>query len=72
MLFRSTMANVVQRQWEEHSGVEGQGSGGASSQGTDDNGDSSPLDLEALAEDVFPYVKRILEIESNRISGNFR
>ena len=68
----TTMANVVQRQWEEHSGVEGQGSGGASSQGTDDNGDSSPLDLEALAEDVFPYVKRILEIESNRISGNFR
>lgn len=65
-------ANVVQRQWEEHSGVERQGSGGASSQGSEDDGNSSSLDLEALAEDVFPYVKRILEIESNRISGNFR
>ena len=64
--------NVVQRQWEEHSGVEGQGSGGASSQRADGNGEDSPLDLEALAEDVFPYVKRILEIESNRISGSLR
>ena len=64
-------ANIVQRQWEEHTGVEGQGSGGAS-QGAEDNGEDSSLDLEALAEDVFPYVKRILEIESDRISGKFR
>ena len=64
--------NIVQRQWEEHTGVEGQSSGGASSQAAGDDREDSSLDLEALAEDVFPFVKRILEIEMDRGSGKFR
>lgn len=67
-----TVANIVQRQWEEHTGVERQGSGAGSSQTGGGEGGGSALDLEALAEDVFPFVKRIFEIEVNRGSGKFR
>ncbi len=44
----------------------------------DDTSDAQPLpeaapqDLNQLAEDVLPFVKRILEIESERIPGNWR
>jgi hypothetical protein len=63
-------ANVVQRKWEEHSDIESQGVA-SSSEGAEE-GDSGIQDLATLAEDVFPYVKRILEIEANRSSGSFR
>ena len=68
----TAVTNIVQRQWEEHTGVEGQSSGGASSHADGDDHQSSSLDLEALAEDVIPFVKRILEIEMDRGSGKFR
>jgi hypothetical protein len=64
--------NVVQRLWEEHN-ESGSGSGGGSSapeQGGSDGGDA--LDLDKIAEQVFPIVKRLIEIESERSSGYLR
>jgi hypothetical protein len=63
-------SNVVQRMWEEHQGLDSQSSSEGSDQSTDEPG--SQQDLEVLAENVFPYIKRILEIEANRSSRNLR
>ncbi len=64
-------SNVVQRLWEEHS-ESGSGSGGGSSAPRDDSGGASLFDLDKLAEEVFPIVKRLIEIESERSSGYLR
>ena len=45
---------------------------GGSSGGTDAGASSDSPDLKKLAEDVFPLVKRLLEIETDRISGHLR
>ncbi|PKN93782.1 MAG: hypothetical protein CVU44_08175 [Chloroflexi bacterium HGW-Chloroflexi-6] len=65
-------SNVVQRLWEEHSDS-GSGSGGGSgapAQGGSGGGDA--LDLDKIAEQVLPIVKRLIEIESERSSGYLR
>jgi hypothetical protein len=65
--------NVIQRMWPEHQGIsgnqDGQGSGGPGSQ---EESQGAAIDLEQLAEDVLPYIKRLIEIESDRIAGRFR
>jgi hypothetical protein len=57
--------NTIQRTWEGHTPPAQSSSGGS----TQDNDRSESTDLQALAENVFPYVKRILEIEADRSSG---
>lgn len=69
----SKASNVVQRLWEEHRELHGQEVGSSSSSQKSDRsseGGQGAFDLEALAEDVFPYVKRFLEIEANRSSSD--
>jgi hypothetical protein len=60
--------NTIQRAWEGHSPPSQKSSGKSAG----DNGRSESTDLESLAENVFPYVKRILEIEANRSSNKLR
>jgi hypothetical protein len=69
---QSKASNVVQRLWEEHKELRGRrvGSQSSSQQSDRSEAEQSVFDLEALAEDVFPYVKRILEIEANRSSSD--
>jgi hypothetical protein len=71
---RSAPGNVVQRLWDEHSPPSSASS--SPSSGTSDDSDSSGgqagVDLDQLAEDVLPIVKRLIEIESERSSGYLR
>ena len=60
--------NTIQRNWEGHSGS----SQNASEKSGESQDRSESTDLETLAENVFPYVKRILEIEAERSSGKLR
>jgi hypothetical protein len=60
--------NIIQRTWEGHTPPSQSSSGNS---GGDKSGSESK-GLESLAEDVFPYVKRILEIEADRSSGKLR
>lgn len=57
--------STIQREWEGHTPPSQSSSGGSK----DSNKSSASSQLESLAEDVFPYVKRILEIEADRSSG---
>jgi len=52
-------------------GLGGGGGGKSEEKGGGSGGGNSP-DLEKLAEDVFPLIKRLLEIEKDRISGLLR
>jgi hypothetical protein len=54
--------NVVQRVWEEHGEVQ-HGQAPSSKPGSPDGN--------ALAEKILPFVKRLLEIESERTGGRF-
>jgi hypothetical protein len=59
---------VVQRRWDEHSGPDSVSSSGSErSQETE----QTPVDLDQLASDVLPLIKRLLEIEFERSSGGF-
>jgi hypothetical protein len=70
---RSTAGNVVQRLWDEHSPPSSASSNPSSgTSGDQDSGGQPALDLDKLAEDVFPIVKRLIEIESERSSGYLR
>ena len=60
--------NTIQRAWEGHTGP----SQNTSEESEGSNNRAESTDLQALAENVFPYVKRILEIESERSSGKLR
>jgi hypothetical protein len=59
---------VVQRRWEEHSGP---GSVSTSASERDQVTEQTPVDLDQLASDVLPLIKRLLEIELERTSGGF-
>lgn len=60
-------SNVIQRLWEEHTGGQSQGGdSGGSAESSSPGEQIGGLDLEILAEEVYPYVKRIIEIEANR------
>jgi hypothetical protein len=60
--------NTIQRTWEGHTGP----SQNTSQKSGESKARSESTDLESLAENVFPYVKRILEIEAERSSGKLR
>lgn len=60
--------NTIQRTWEGHTPPSPHSSG----ESAEDTGRSESTDLQALAENVFPFVKRILEIEADRSSGKLR
>ena len=62
--------NTIQRTWEGHSPPSSQSSSAGTSTGESDNQES--INLENLAQDVLPYIKRILEIEAERSSGKLR
>lgn len=65
-------SNVVQRLWEGHSPPASQ-SGGSTGSAEESGAESGAgLDLDTLAEQVFPIVKRLIEIESERSSGYLR
>jgi hypothetical protein len=63
--------NTIQRLWEEHS-APASASGRAASAGTPAQSPETALDLDRLAEEVLPLVKRLIEIESERSSGYLR
>jgi hypothetical protein len=65
---QSAKGGVVQRRWEEHSGVEASSRIQSASQ---PSLEVEPVDLDQLASDVLPLVKRLLEIEIERSSGSF-
>lgn len=65
-------SNVVQRLWEEHSDSGSGSGGGSSAPGQGGSGGGDALDLDKIAEEVFPIVKRLIEIESERSSGYLR
>lgn len=68
----SAASNVVQRLWEGHSPPASQ-SGGSTGSASESGAESGAgLDLDKLAEQVFPIVKRLIEIESERSSGYLR
>jgi hypothetical protein len=68
----SAASNVVQRLWEGHSPPASQ-SGGSTGSAVESSAESGAgLDLDTLAEQVFPIVKRLIEIESERSSGYLR
>lgn len=68
----SAASNVVQRLWEGHSPPASQ-SGGSTGSAAESGAESGAgLDLDTLAEQVFPIVKRLIEIESERSSGYLR
>jgi hypothetical protein len=70
---RSAAGNVVQRLWDEHSPPSSATSSPSSGTSGDQDSDGQPdFDLDKLAEDVFPIVKRLIEIESERSSGYLR
>jgi hypothetical protein len=69
---KTTAKNVVQRLWDEHSppaSASGQGSNAASDESSQTG---SGLDLDKIAEEVLPIVKRLIEIESERSAGYLR
>lgn len=65
-------ANVVQRMWDEHEELRSAGGESSPGQSGAQSAPAASTDLRALAEDVFPYVKRILENEAHRSSGHLR
>jgi hypothetical protein len=69
---KTTAKNVVQRLWDEHSppaSASGHGSNAASDESSQTG---SGLDLDKIAEEVLPIVKRLIEIESERSAGYLR
>lgn len=68
----ANVRNTIQRRWPEHpepgDHTVSSGAGGAS--GGEQTGASAP-NLDQLAEDVFPYIKRLIENESDRLSSRF-
>jgi len=68
----SVASNVVQRLWEGHSPPASQSGGSTGSVEESGAESGAGLDLDTLAEQVFPIVKRLIEIESERSSGYLR
>ncbi len=67
-------ANVIQRKWPENEGGAAPSTGGGGGAAPADSGGAGAAagtDLAQLAEDVFPYVKRLIEIESDRLATRF-
>jgi hypothetical protein len=70
----ASVKNVIQRKWPENEGVTGPTTAGGGSQASERSSSASsapPIDLAYLAEEVFPYLKRLIEIESDRLSSRF-
>jgi len=70
---KASVQNVIQRKWPENEGGPSSdilGNEPAAEQSSVEQAQPE-LDLARLAEDVFPYVKRLIEIESDRISSRF-
>jgi hypothetical protein len=65
---KTKAGGVVQRRWEEHSDPQ---SGSSSGSDRAQEAEQQPVDLDRLANDIFPLVKRLLEIELERSSGSF-
>jgi hypothetical protein len=65
---KTKAGGVVQRRWEEHSDPQ---SGSSSGSDRAQEIEQQPVDLDQLANDIFPLVKRLLEIELERSSGSF-
>jgi hypothetical protein len=66
---KSALGGVVQRRWEEHSGP--QSASSSSNGGSDQAPEQQSLDLDQLANDILPLVKRLLDIELERSSGGY-
>ncbi|MFO7583564.1 MAG: hypothetical protein R6W69_02455 [Anaerolineales bacterium] len=69
---KTVRQNVVQRLWDEHSppaSASGKGSNAGSGESSQAG---SALDLDKIAEEVLPIVKRLIEIESERSAGYLR
>jgi hypothetical protein len=71
---KTTAKNVVQRLWDDHSPpASAQGQGSRSNTASDESSQTgSGLDLDKIAEEVLPIVKRLIEIESERSAGYLR
>ena len=69
-----SVQNVIQRKWPENEGgsASGDSDGGQAAESSSAGQAQPGFDLAQLAEDVFPYVKRLIEIESDRVSSRFR
>ncbi len=70
----SPVRNTIQRnKWPEHDGLPGGQVGPASvNPQAEDESQQIEIDLAQLADDVFPYIKRLIEQESDRIASRFR
>jgi hypothetical protein len=69
---KTVRQNVVQRLWDKHSppaSTSGKGSNAGSGESSQAG---SALDLDKIAEEVLPIVKRLIEIESERSAGYLR
>jgi hypothetical protein len=65
---KTSRAGVVQRRWDEHSGPDAVARSGSERQ---EETQQLPVDLDQVASDVLPLVKRLLDIELERLSGGF-
>ncbi|MEI7848470.1 MAG: hypothetical protein WCK35_21900 [Chloroflexota bacterium] len=70
----NAVQNTIQRKkWPEHEGLGGSGVGSSPGPAqAEDSTQQAEIDLEQLADDVLPYIKRLIEQESDRISSRFR
>jgi hypothetical protein len=65
---KTSRAGIVQRRWDEHSGPDAVARSGSERQ---EETQQLPVDLDQVASDVLPLVKRLLDIELERLSGGF-
>jgi hypothetical protein len=65
---KTSKSGVVQRRWDEHSGPDAVTRSGSERQ---EETQQLPVDLDQVASDVLPLVKRLLDIELERLSGGF-
>jgi hypothetical protein len=65
---KTSRAGIVQRRWDEHSGPDAVARSGSERQ---EETQQLPIDLDQVASDVLPLVKRLLDIELERLSGGF-
>jgi hypothetical protein len=65
---KTSRAGIVQRRWDEHSGPDAVARSGSERQ---EETQQLPVDLDQVASHVLPLVKRLLDIELERLSGGF-
>jgi len=62
--------NVIQRLWPEHAEPQGGSAGDAGN--AQPETDNTKIDLDELAQEIYPIVKQLLEFEAERLSGKFK